>query len=150
VCLQQSYEGHAPLLLEGLLFEEEATVEGYRVVVEECHGELSEYFQVDPKEMIGGLLADIRESVLPKTLSLKFHNYLVSVICKVVERLQAERVILSGGCFQNRYLLEKAVCSLRNSGVEVAIHYRVPPGDGGLAIGQLVADRYSFIDRCAI
>jgi hydrogenase maturation protein HypF len=49
------------------------------------------------------------------------------------------RVVLSGGCFQNKYLLERTVEALRSAGFTPYWHQRVPPNDGGLALGQAVA-----------
>jgi hydrogenase maturation protein HypF len=47
--------------------------------------------------------------------------------------------VLSGGCFQNKYLTERAVCRLRDEGFRPYWHQRVPPNDGGIALGQIVA-----------
>jgi hydrogenase maturation protein HypF len=49
------------------------------------------------------------------------------------------RVLLTGGCFQNRVLLERAVRELRESGFEAFWPQRVPPNDGGIALGQIMA-----------
>ena len=51
------------------------------------------------------------------------------------------RVVLSGGCFQNRYLTERAVRRLEASGFRAYWHQRVPPNDGGIALGQVVGAR---------
>jgi len=55
-------------------------------------------------------------------------------------RLRAEekihRVCLSGGTFQNVYLVERAVTNLRAKGFEVFLHSKVPPNDGGVSLGQ--------------
>jgi hydrogenase maturation protein HypF len=48
-------------------------------------------------------------------------------------------VVLSGGCFQNRYLTERAVRRLSAEGFRPYWHQRVPPNDGGIALGQVVA-----------
>ena len=48
-------------------------------------------------------------------------------------------MVLSGGCFQNRYLTERAVARLREAGFRPYWHQRIPPNDGGIALGQLVA-----------
>jgi hydrogenase maturation protein HypF len=49
-----------------------------------------------------------------------------------------EKVVLTGGCFQNRYLTEHAVRALRAAGFRPVWHRRVPPNDGGIALGQAV------------
>ena len=49
------------------------------------------------------------------------------------------RVVLSGGCFQNRYLTERTVRRLQAEGFQPYWHQRVPPNDGGIALGQIVA-----------
>jgi hydrogenase maturation protein HypF len=48
---------------------------------------------------------------------------------------------LSGGCFQNRYLTERTVRRLRAEGFQPYWHQHVPPNDGGIALGQVVAAR---------
>ena len=50
-----------------------------------------------------------------------------------------QRVVLTGGCFQNRYLTERAVRRLQAEGFQPYWHQRVPPNDGGIALGQVVA-----------
>jgi hydrogenase maturation protein HypF len=51
------------------------------------------------------------------------------------------RVVLSGGCFQNRYLTERTVSRLRAEKFQPYWHQRVPPNDGGIALGQIFAAR---------
>lgn len=69
----------------------------------------------------------------------KFHNALVEVIVQVARRAGEPRVALTGGCFQNRYLTERAVRRLREAGFRPYWHQRIPPNDGGLALGQALA-----------
>jgi hydrogenase maturation protein HypF len=52
-------------------------------------------------------------------------------------------VALTGGCFQNRYLTERAVSRLRSAGFRPYWHRHVPPNDGGIALGQAVMALYS-------
>jgi hydrogenase maturation protein HypF len=54
-------------------------------------------------------------------------------------RLRARRVLLSGGVFQNRTLTEEAIRVLRAAGRDPIWHQHVPPGDGGIAVGQALA-----------
>ncbi|MEN6549428.1 MAG: carbamoyltransferase HypF, partial [Armatimonadia bacterium] len=70
-------------------------------------------------------------------ISALFHNGLVETLVEVACRLGHEQVALSGGCFQNRYLLERAVQRLELAGLRPYWHQRVPPNDGGISLGQI-------------
>jgi hydrogenase maturation protein HypF len=72
-----------------------------------------------------------------------FHNGLVEAILTVAAKIGLGRVVLTGGCFQSRYLTERAVERLRAEGFDPYWHQRVPPNDGGIALGQIIgaADR---------
>ena len=94
---------------------------------------------LDWSELLNALLADVRESVPADIISAKFHNALVEGMVAIARRLGQERVVLSGGCFQNRYLTERAIQRLRHGGFRPYWHQRVPPNDGGISLGQIVA-----------
>ncbi|MFH0880549.1 MAG: carbamoyltransferase HypF, partial [Lentisphaerota bacterium] len=72
-------------------------------------------------------------------ISIKFHNALSDAIIAVARYTNTEKVALTGGCFQNKYLTECAVMRLSEAGFRPYWHQRVPPNDGGIALGQLVA-----------
>lgn len=72
-------------------------------------------------------------------MAARFHNTLVECIVTVARHTGEERVVLSGGCFQNRYLTEGAIRRLQEEGFHPYRHQRVPPNDGGIALGQIVA-----------
>jgi hydrogenase maturation protein HypF len=61
------------------------------------------------------------------------------MIVEVAIRVGEPRVVLTGGCFQNRRLLERAVHGLGSAGFRPYWHQRVPPNDGGISLGQIVA-----------
>jgi hydrogenase maturation protein HypF len=67
-----------------------------------------------------------------------FHNALVEWIVEVARGSGVRQVVLSGGCFQNRYLTERAAAKLEALGFAVYTHQRVPANDGGIALGQAV------------
>lgn len=69
----------------------------------------------------------------------KFHNTLAEIIVAVAQGQKERRILLTGGCFQNRLLLETTVKRLREAGFEPFWHRRIPPNDGGLAAGQVLA-----------
>jgi hydrogenase maturation protein HypF len=70
------------------------------------------------------------------TVASRFHATLSHVVAREAEARGARRVVLSGGCFQNALLLEGAIDALRERAIEPLVAERVPPGDGGLALGQ--------------
>jgi hydrogenase maturation protein HypF len=89
--------------------------------------------------MIEAILSDVKNGVAAGTISARFHNALVESIVAVAKHASQNRVVLSGGCFQNRYLTERAVRRLQAEGFRPYWHQRVPPNDGGIALGQVVA-----------
>ena len=74
----------------------------------------------------------------PELASAKFHNGLVEWILEVARAAGVPQVVMSGGVFQNRYLVDRAVSRLEANGFAVHTHQRVPPNDGGIALGQAV------------
>ncbi len=94
---------------------------------------------LDWAPMVEALLRDLRVGTPAWQISAKFHNGLAQAIVAVARRVGEPRVVLSGGCFQNHYLLERTVVGLRSAGFTPYWHQRVPPNDGGLALGQAFA-----------
>ncbi len=94
---------------------------------------------LDWEPLIRGILSDVKENVPVGRIAAMFHNALVEGILAVARRVGEERVVLTGGCFQNRYLTERAVGRLRAEGFLAYWHQRIPPNDGGIALGQIVA-----------
>jgi hydrogenase maturation protein HypF len=91
--------------------------------------------------MLRAILADVQRGERASVVSAKFHNALVEGIVAVARQIAEPRVALSGGCFQNRYLTERAVRRLREENFQPYWHQRVPPNDGGIALGQIMAAR---------
>jgi hydrogenase maturation protein HypF len=94
---------------------------------------------IDWLPMALGAINDVRRGVPTKKISAKFHNTMVESIVAVARRMSEEKVVLSGGCFQNKYLTERAIRRLREEGFRPYWHQRIPPNDGGVALGQIVA-----------
>jgi hydrogenase maturation protein HypF len=89
---------------------------------------------VDWEPMIRQILAEeIRSNI-----AQKFHNTLVQMMVAVARRAGEPKVVLTGGCFQNKYLTESAVRHLSDSGFQPYFHQRVPPHDGGISLGQII------------
>ena len=143
---QIRFEGQAAMELEFALDGVE-TDEAYELPIENADETANASSRIthhasrilDWSPMIEAILADVKAGVAPGIISAKFHNALVEGIVAVARRAGRNRVVLSGGCFQNRYLTERAVRRLQAEGFQPYWHQRVPPNDGGIALGQVVA-----------
>ena len=93
--------------------------------------------------LVKEIIDDIRNKVSPSKISAKFHNTLVNIILTVAEKVARKKIILSGGCFQNALLTERTIDLLQSKGFKVYWHQRVPPNDGGIALGQIAAYLFS-------
>jgi len=94
---------------------------------------------IDWSSIIQEILEDIRSNAQIGIISAKFHNTLAEIIVAIALRMKQDRVVLSGGCFQNKYLTEHTVNRLREEGFRPYWHQRVPTNDGGIALGQIYA-----------
>ncbi len=138
------FEGQAAMELEFALAGLK-TDEAYDLPVIASRSSLT----LDWSPMVAGVLADVRGGVSVGQISAKFHNSLAEAIVRVARQVECPRVALSGGCFQNRYLTERAVTRLREEGFQPYWHQRVPTNDGGIALGQVVAARRALAARSA-
>lgn len=94
---------------------------------------------VEWRSTIEAILDGLRQNVDPGLIARAFHNTLTEMIVAVAEKAGERRIVLSGGCFQNGYLLVRTVERLREAGFTPYWHQRVPPNDGGISLGQVVA-----------
>lgn len=102
----------------------------------------SEAAQISVKKLIRQVVFDVERAVPVSIISAKFHNAVADLICRLALDLRAgekiNKIALSGGTFQNVALLGKTLRRLRARDFEVLTHSKVPPNDGGLALGQAV------------
>jgi hydrogenase maturation protein HypF len=89
--------------------------------------------------MMDAVLYSISHREPAPIIATAFHNTLIHAAAEMARRIGIDNIVLTGGCFQNRYLLEKLIAVLREAGFYVFWHQRIPPNDGGIAIGQIVA-----------
>ena len=105
-----------------------------------------ETLELDWQPIVEGVIEDSQRHVDPGIIAGRFHNTLVEAIVAVAERIGETRVALTGGCFQNRLLTERAASRLRESGLDVLIHRQVPANDGGISLGQVAIAAARFDD----
>ncbi|NIA13400.1 MAG: carbamoyltransferase HypF, partial [Nitrospiraceae bacterium] len=133
------FEGQAAMALEFLLPECPGT-DHYPFSLEPgSEPEAGGAIVVNWGEMVRAVLRDVSAGMAVAAISARFHNTLAEMIGALAGRVGAERVVLTGGCFQNAYLTERTVWRLCEDGRRPYWHQRIPPNDGGIALGQIVA-----------
>lgn len=125
IARESRFEGQAAMLLERAIGGV-ATTGAYPLE----HG--------DWRELIRKVTADVEAGVELRLIAARFHNALANWIVEVAGQAAIHRVVLSGGVFQNAYLVERATGLLEAAGHMVFTHQRIPPNDGGIALGQAV------------
>jgi hydrogenase maturation protein HypF len=130
------YEGQAAIELEMIADHEVKEVYPFHIQKEENP------MVIDPIEMIRGVVLDLTKGISPSKIAGKFHRTIASLIIETCGVIRSEermnRVVLSGGVFQNIFLLSLVTEGLKKSGFEVYTHHLVPANDGGISLGQAV------------
>lgn len=134
-----SYEGQAAIELEWLAADTSLDgVYAFRLVESRAtHGAV----EIDTRPLISAVWRDVLDGIDRRTISRRFHSTLVAIIircCEISrEKSGINRVVLSGGVFQNVILSSEVPCGLESAGFRVYCHQLVPCNDGGLSLGQL-------------
>lgn len=136
LCQINQYEGQAATMLEN---SAASILSGQHYLFQLSHGMP---IVIDWKITTEGILDDIAQNTSTGVIAAKFHNTLAEIVLAISEQSGQKNIVLSGGCFQNALLVEKAVSKLKTAGFNVYCHERIPPNDGGLALGQLYATKY--------
>ena len=135
------YEGQVAMALDAAADPEERSAYPYALDTS------ASPWQLDLRPLVRAAATDVAARRAPGAISARFHNALVAAACELVRRAAARHgalpVVLTGGCFANARLAE-GISSALSPSFQVFLHGLVPPGDGGLALGQaLVADARS-------
>jgi hydrogenase maturation protein HypF len=99
---------------------------------------------IDWTEIIIGIIDDLEKGIKTGIIAAKFHNSLSEIIVKIAQKMNSEKILLSGGCFQNRYLTERTIYRLQESGFHPYWQQILPTNDGGISLGQIIGAFYSF------
>jgi hydrogenase maturation protein HypF len=130
LCSRNTFDSEAPMRLESAI---------------DCNTDLWYPFSLDGmvifKDTLHSILSDLPHSNI-SLIAAKFHNTIAQIILEVSEKIRKDfslnKVVLSGGVFQNKYLLEKSVRKLTQHRFMVYTNHLVPTNDGGISLGQLV------------
>ena len=130
-----SYDGQAAIELENII--DYKIKESYLWDIKEANG----IFNIQYKSIIEGILGDIQKKELISKISSKFHNSLIKascdLVCKLREKEHIDKVVLSGGVFENNYLLKGIYINLIKQGFKVFYNEQIPTNDEGISFGQL-------------
>jgi hydrogenase maturation protein HypF len=128
--LENDFEAHTAVVLESMIENEtedyyDFEIEGNRIVF---------------SKIISGIFEDVFAGVGKHIISEKFHNSIVEIILFICKKLREETgfsdICLSGGVFQNMFLINKVIDKLELAGFKVYVHSKVPPNDGSISLGQ--------------
>jgi [NiFe] hydrogenase maturation protein HypF len=135
ICQIASFEGQAAIALENLCYAAN-TAESYKFNIK---FDVKNQGEIDWSPLIQAILEDRKTEIALETIAAKFHNTLVEAIAIVAKQVGIEQILLTGGCFQNQYLTERAMYKLQQAGFKPYCHHQIPPNDGGIAAGQIMA-----------
>lgn len=138
ICDTNRYEAEAAMSLEALAGEAKRDeILEYNIL-----GNSDGSYIIDWTPMLLAIVEKLRFGESASELAKAFHLTIATMLADAAKRIfiktNINRVVISGGCFANRILLEHLQKSLIMEGFEVFIHKNVPTGDGGIALGQAV------------
>lgn len=132
-----SFEGQAAMELEGQAMGSSGAAFPFEIRRDD-----EECFILDMSAAIRTIVDGIINGKNKKEMAYLFHCTLVDAFVAMTNEIRnitgVSRVALSGGCFQNRILLERSIAGFESAGFEVFCHRLVPANDGGVALGQAV------------
>jgi hydrogenase maturation protein HypF len=141
-----NYEAQAAIELEGCLDPTEQRSYEFTISASSGDGAAGLPLLVDSSRLIKEIVSDIRLQIPTQKISARFHNAIVNMVLEVIMAMRSRSgifsVVLSGGVWQNMYLLSRTVQKLDQNGFQVYTHQKVPCNDGGLSLGQAVIAGY--------
>jgi hydrogenase maturation protein HypF len=136
VGVRASYEGQAAVELEAVADPLEQGAYELPFLPEDRSGP----GVLDARVTVRGVVSDLDAGVPVPRVAARFHAAVADATAGACAATAADRgldtVVLSGGVFQNRLLLERVAASLDAGGLRVLIPERLPPNDGGVSYGQ--------------
>jgi len=139
VCAANTYEGQAAIELEAAAHGARDEAAPYPFGITDAAGDEAGWV-IDTRPLVREVVADAEAGTLSAEISSRFHAAVAEMLLASARRARREtgleRVALSGGCFANALVVDRLVPALESEGFQVYAHRNVPPGDGGVALGQ--------------
>ena len=154
ICTHPTYEGEAAIALEAVMsdtamssaYDSQADRYTFDVqknsATEHSTALDTSMFIIDAEKVLRAIAEDIKAGVKNAIVARRFHDALVRLVVLISQLTfqiyGIKKVVLSGGVWMNRYLVENTVKSLQNEGFDVVLNNDLPPNDGGVSYGQAV------------
>lgn len=135
-----SFEGQAAMQLENIVHEDLEDRYRFEIIKSEHNN-----YIIDWKIVVLDILKDIENQIPEHIISQKFHNSLVDLIVDVCRLSGIKKIAISGGCFQNKYLIERTIDKLQEAGFVVYWQSEIPTNDAGICLGQM--KYFSYLDK---
>ncbi len=133
ICDRNTFEAESAMALESVL--DESVTDDYPVDIV-----FRDTIEIDLSPAILRILDDMFYRIPPSTISTRFHNTFITIIIRTVMKISMltdiRDVVLSGGVFQNRYILERVFRNLIDNGMNVYLNRYLPPNDACISLGQ--------------
>ncbi len=153
ICEKPTYEGEAAISLEACMWDADFSnfdAQEERYVFDVLKNTATEHstaldtsmFVVDPKKVLQAVAEDKKAGVANAVIARRFHDALMRLVVQVSQITYQiygiKKVVLAGGVWMNRHLIESCVKELAKAGFDVVLNRDLPPNDGGVSYGQAV------------
>jgi len=156
LCHISEFEGQAAMALEACAMNSKKSIDSFPRAAWECsngaprHAYPTKFIEaecviLDWQPLLTGVLADLNKTS-PEQIAATIHHTLANWVFAIAEKTHATRLALSGGCFQNAYLVEAIIHAEQAKQYQLFRHATIPPNDGGLALGQIYAGMLATIE----
>ena len=142
---ESGYEAQAAMLLEQIAAPGAASAYPF-ALLERRGDDGASLVDLDWRPVLRGVLDDVKRGAAASAVAGKFHFTMARMIAATAEWVGLSRVVLTGGCFQNAALLTLAARELAARRFTVVTHCRIPPNDGGLAVGQAMVAAHQLLE----
>ncbi|HSL87870.1 MAG TPA: hypothetical protein VK870_01065, partial [Ignavibacteriaceae bacterium] len=138
ICQRSTYEGQAAMMLEFIADKQTKTYYDFNLIEKER-------LIVNWQPIFEQMFIDLEKEIPASEISAKFHNTLAEIIATLAKRTAQKNVVLTGGCFQNVFLLEKTIDRLTENGFIPNWNQKIPTNDGGISFGQAVLANHFIV-----
>ncbi len=148
-----TYEAEAAINLEYI--SQKGTKDYYPYEISQNrYDDYNKEFVILVRRILKGIIDDVKKGVSKPVISARFHNTIIQFSLDIAQKLRKiygmNKVCLSGGVFQNRYLLDLMIKELKDNGFAVITHKRLPTNDGCISYGQVIAGNFAHLRQTEI